>query len=314
MRMVPILVTYDIHTHAAHSAPDVGRYLQHVLELHSRMGVKASFFFPAEAARAMKQTVVSLVREGHAVGCHGLTHRNESYKAMPPVEQKEKLSRATREIEDIIQQRVTFFRAPVFKISGTTIRVLEELGYEADLSMNSQRLGVLSSDVWNVSWMAAPRGPYHPDLRSPWRRGGARLWEIPLSCLLFPFMVNTGQVLGLGLMKAFFRALYFEARRTHRPIVYMAHPEDLYPWRETPERPVFRWTDLLPSRSHGFRVRHALYETDAVKVAHLSETLLEYIRSFPDVRFPAVPEYVGELTKGEAGRVTAVRAAPGRID
>jgi hypothetical protein len=314
VRTVPVLLTYDIHTHAAHSAPDVDRYLQHVLALHARMGVKASFFFPAEAARAMKQTVASLVRDGHGVGCHGLTHRNEYYKSMPASEQNEKLSRATREIEDIIQQRVAFFRAPVFKISGATIRVLEELGYEADLSMNSQRLGVLSSDVWNVSWMAASRGPYHPDFRRPWRRGEARLWEIPLSCLLLPFMVNTGQALGVGLMKVFFRALYFEARRTHRPIVYMAHPEDMYPWRKTPERPVFRWTDLLPSSSHGFRVRSALCETDPVKVAHLSETLLEYMCRFPGVRFSTVPEYVGELKKAVAGHVAAVKVAPEGTD
>jgi hypothetical protein len=307
VKTVPVLLTYDIHTHAAHSASDVDRYLQRTIEVHARMGVKASFFFPAEAARAMKETVASLVRDGHAIGCHGLTHRNESYKSMPPTEQKEKLTRATREIEDIIQQRVTFFRAPVFKISGTTIRILEELGYEADLSMNSQRLGVLSSDVWNMSWMAAPRCPYHPDFRRPWRKGAAKLWEIPLSCLLFPFMVNTGQALGLGFMKRFFKALYFEARRLRKPIVYMSHPEDLYQGREAPERPVFRWADLLPSRSHGFRVRYAFYQTDPVKVTRLSESLLEHMRGLRAVRFLTVPEYVTELQKGADSRVSATR-------
>jgi hypothetical protein len=309
VRTVPVLLTYDIHTHAAHSAPEVDRYLQHVLALHAQLGVKASFFFPAEAARAMKQTVAGLVRDGHGVGCHGLTHRNEYYKSMPPREQKEKLTRATREIEDLIQQRVTFFRAPVFKISGTTIGILQELGYEADLSMNSQRLGVLSSDVWNVSWMAAPRCPYHPDFRRPWRKGAARLWEIPLSCLLFPFMVNTGQVLGLSFMKGFLRVLYFEARRLRKPIVYMSHPEDLYPWRKVPEEAVFRWADLLPSRNHGFRVRRALYETDPVKVARLSGSLLESMRVLPGVRFLTVPEYVGELERSAGSGVSRAKAA-----
>jgi len=298
VKTVPVLLTYDIHTHAAHSASDVDRYLQHTIEVHAQLGVKASFFFPAEAARAMKDTVASLVREGHAIGCHGLTHRNESYKSMPPAEQREKLTRATREIEDLVQQRVTFFRAPVFKISGATIRILEELGYEADLSMNSQRLGVLSSDVWNMSWMAAPRCPYHPDFRRPWRTGVAKLWEIPLSCLLFPFMVNTGQALGLAFMKRFFMVLYFEARRRPKPIVYMAHPEDLYPNRKVPERAVFRWRDLLPSRSHGIRFRHAFYETDPAMVARLSNSLLEHMRRPPAVRFLTVPEYVSELKRG----------------
>lgn len=111
--------------------------------------------------------------------------------------------------------------------------------------MNSQRLGMLSSDVWSVSWMVVRRGQYHPDFRRPWHKGEAKLWEMTLFYLLFPFMVNTGQALGLAFMKVFFGALYFEARRLVRPIVYMSHPEDLYPSRKRTERAVFRWTDLL---------------------------------------------------------------------
>jgi hypothetical protein len=297
VRTVPVLLTYDIHTHAAHSASDVDRYLQHTLELHARMGVKASFFFPAEAARSMKQTVASLVREGHAIGCHGLTHRNESYKSMPAAEQKEKLSRATREIEDIIQQRVTFFRAPVFKISGRTIHILEELGYEADLSMNSQRLGLFSSDVWNLSWMVAPRRPYHPDFRHPWRKGGSKLWEIPLSCILLPYMSNTALVLRLGFMKAFFRSLWMESRWSGKPIVYILHPEELYPLRQSATRPPFRWRDLVPTSAEGFRVRRGLFLTDARKIARMSQALLEHMCSVNRARFWTVPEYVAELSR-----------------
>jgi len=308
VRSVPILLTYDIHTHAAHSAPEVDRYLQHVLELHARMGVKASFFFPAEAAQAMKQTVVSLVREGHAVGCHGLTHRNESYKAMPPAEQKEKLSRATREIEDIIQQRATFFRAPVFKISGATIRVLEELGYEADLSMNSQRLGLSSSDVWNVSWMLAPRRPYHPAFHYPWRKGQATLWEIPLSCILLPYMSNTGLVFGSGFMKAFFRGLLIESRWSKKPVVYMLHPEDLYPWRKSLAHPPFRWRDVIPTWTEGFRFRRSLFETEPQKIAAISEALLRHMVSARRVSCSTVPEYVAELTREHSHQACSRRS------
>lgn len=292
---MPILLTYDIHTHAAHSAPEVDRYLHHVLELHARIGVRASFFFPAEAARAMKQTVVSLVREGHAVGCHGLTHRSESYKAMPLADQRENLSRATREIEDIIQQRVTFFRAPVFKISGATIRVLEELGYEADLSMNSQRLGLLSSDVWNVSWMVAPRRPYHPDCDHPWLKGQAKLWEIPLSCTLLPYMSSTALVCGLGFMKAFFWSLRVESRFVRKPIVYMAHPEEFCSWREGRPRQPFRWRDMVPTPAEGLRFRRALLEVDPKKIAETSEALLEHMCGDGHVRLLTVPEYVAQL-------------------
>jgi hypothetical protein len=209
--------------------------------------------------------------------------------------QKEKLSRATREIEDIIQQRVTFFRAPVFKISGATIRVLEELGYEADLSMNSQRLGLLSSDVWNVTWMVAPRCPYHPDCEYPWRKGQAKLWEIPLSCTLVPYMSNTALVCGLGFMKAFFWSLCIEVRFMRKPVVYMAHPEDLCSWREMPPQQPFRWRDLVPTRTEGLRFRRALLEVDPKKIARTSQALLEHMCGGGGFRFLTVPEYVAEL-------------------
>lgn len=297
MKTVPVLLTYDIHTHAAHSPSDVDRYLQHTLELHARMEMKASFFFPAESARAMKATVAALVREGHAIGCHGLTHRNESYKSMPPAEQREKLTRATREIEDVVQQRVTFFRAPVFKISGATIRILEELGYEADLSMNSQRLGVLSSDVWNLSWMLAPRLPYHPDLRHPWRKGRLKIWEIPLSCIGLPFMSNTALVVGLGVMQGFLRVLLGEARWSGKPVVYMAHPEDLCGQRPAEEQPRKRWSDLVPNRGQGVRARHWLFESNPKTIARMSESLLKSIRESQHLTFCTVPEYVAALSE-----------------
>ncbi len=295
--MVPVLITYDIHTHSTYSAAEVERYLQHVLDLHEGMGLKASFLFPAEAARLMKGAVRRLVEAGHEVGCHGLTHRNEAYNSMSPNEQVERLTRATREIEGVVQRPVTFFRAPVFKISGTTLGILEELGYEADLSVNSQRLGVFSSHVGNLSWMAAPRCPYHPDFQYPWQKGATKLWEIPLSCVLLPFMINTGQVFGLKFMKWFFQILHVEAQHLRKPVVYMLHPEDQCAWRRAPERPKFRWRDLLPTKEHGFGFRYLLYETDPAKVSQLAGSLLEYMRGYPSVRFLTVGEYVGELNR-----------------
>jgi hypothetical protein len=216
---------------------------------------------------------------------------------MAAAEQEEKLREATRQIEDVVGQRVTFFRAPAFKISGATLRGLEELEYEADLSVNSQRLGPLSSDMWNVGWMMAPRGPYHPDRQCPWRRGTLRLWEIPLSCMLLPFMSNTGQALGLRLMRALFRIFYAEGRRFNRPIVHVLHPEDLCADRAKPEPPAVGWGDLLPTRDQGIRIRRLLCETDPRRVAHGSRSLLDYMRGFPLVRFMTVPEYVHALSK-----------------
>ena len=254
--------------------------------------MRATFLFPAEAARQLQPVVRTLLTAGHEVGNHGLTHQGgEVYDLLTPEVQERFLRQATDELETIAQRRMRCFRGPAFRISGATIGALETLGYDAELSMNSQRLGLLSSDPWNVSWMLAPRGPYHPDVRRAWRRGPTRLWELPLSCLMVPFMSNTMRIFGLPFMKGFFRLLYAEARATQRPIIFMTHPEELCEARSAEPKYLFRWRDLLPS-TYGFQFRRALIETDPVKVAGLNRSLLNYMRSFDGVEFVTVGEYV----------------------
>ena len=307
MKDVPVLVTYDIHV-GTHAADDVARYLDTVMTEHARLGIPASFNFPAAAARQMPAAVRRLVAAGHAIGNHGLTHGpGEIYDVLPAHDQYEALRQATQELEQVAQRPVRFFRAPVFRINGATIHALERLGYEAELSMNSQRLGLLSSDPTNVTWLTAPRGPYHPDAQRPWRRGSARLWELPLSCWLVPFMSNTLLMFKLGFMKAFFRALYVEAWMTGRPIVFMTHPEEIDPARPAAPRHPFRWRELLPS-TYGFGFRHALMETDPAAIARQSRELFAYMRAFPGVRFHTVPSFVAQLNGTPAAPIGAAEA------
>ena len=294
MGRVTVLVTYDIHVHA-YSAGEMERFLHATLREYARRAVRATFLFPAEAARQLQPAVRTLLAAGHEVGNHGLTHQGEEvYDLLAPKVQERLLRQATDELEAVIQRRVRCFRAPAFRISGATIGALEQLGYDAELSMNSQRLGLLSSDPWNASWMLAPRGPYHPDVRHAWRRGTTRLWELPLSCLIVPFMSNTMRIFGLPLMKRFFRVLHAEARVTGQPIIFMTHPEELCEARAAdPKRP-FRWRDLLPSR-YGFQFRHTLIENDPANVAWLNRSLLDYMQSFDDVEFVTAGECVDRL-------------------
>ncbi|MBI4347072.1 MAG: polysaccharide deacetylase family protein [Elusimicrobia bacterium] len=301
MTDVPVLVTYDIHI-ANYSVDMIRRALHAALAEHERIGLRATFFFPAEAARLLSDEVGELVAAGHEIGCHGLTHRpGELYDRLPPEEQRERLRQATIELEDVVQDRVRAFRAPAFRISGPTLRALEDLGYEADLSMNSQRLGLLSSDVWNVSWLVAPRLPYHPDERRPWRAGRLRLWEIPLSCFVLPFMSMTMLVLGARYMRWFFRALLAESRISGKPIVFMTHPEELLAERDAAPMRSFRWRDLLPSE-YGFQFRYRLVERDPAVIADRNRSLFDHMRSVDGRRFVTAAEYVRGIGVGtEAG-------------
>lgn len=296
-----ILITYDIHI-TNYPVEMVRRALHAALAEQDRIGVRATFFFPAEAARLMSHEVGELIAAGHEIGCHGLTHRRgELYDRLPPTEQRERLRRATIELEDVVQARVRTFRAPAFRISGPTFRALEDLGYDADLSMNSQRLGLLSSDMWNVTWMLAPRLPYHPDDRRPWRPGRLRLWEIPLSCFVLPFMSMTLLTFGLRSMRLFFRALLFESRRTGKPIVFMTHPEEFLGDREAPQPRRLRWRDALPSE-YGLQFRHAFVERDPSVIADRSRRFFDHIRSFAATRFVTVSDYLRGIDAPAAGR------------
>jgi hypothetical protein len=290
---VTILLTYDIHL-VAYGPEDVERFLDVTLAEHARRAIPATFMFPAAAARQLEPAVQRLVAAGHEVGNHGLTHQDEIYDVLAPDVQARFLAQATRELEAVTRRRVRSFRAPVFRISGATVAALENLGYDVELSMNSQRLGLLSSDPWNVSWMMAPRGPYHPDVALPWRRGATRIWEIPLSCALVPFMSKTLRIFGLGFTKALFRLLHLEARQTGRPIVFMTHPEELCAERPAePTRP-FGWRDLLPSR-YGIEFRNTITENDPAKIVRLNRSLFDYMQSFADVEFVTAGECADRL-------------------
>ena len=54
--------------------------------------------------------------------------------------------------------------------------------------------------------------------------GNLPILEIPVSAIAVPFISSALYVLGVGFMKMVFRALYLEARRTGKPIVYLFHP------------------------------------------------------------------------------------------
>lgn len=292
---VPLLITFDVHTHV-YPLPLIEESFRATREVLGAEGIRATFFVPADSARQMPQLIRDLRAEGHQIGCHGLTHGlEERFDLLPAREQERRLREATAQLEDIVGGPITAFRSPVFRLSGPTLEILDQLGYRADCSVNSQRLGLLGSDPLNVSWLFAPRRPYHPDARNPFRRGTLRLWEIPLSAWLVPFMTSGLQVFRLRAMRQFFRLLHLESRWTGKPIMYLLHTEDLLPRETRAWRPKWTWRHLLPSRDHGFLIRFLFYETDAKLIAAQSRALLHDMQQFPRTASMTVDEYVETL-------------------
>mgnify|MGYP004006697635 FL=1 len=288
MAKIPIIISLDVHTHVYQDKlNEVPVWIEKTLRVLDDISIKSSFFFPAECAEQMPREVRMILDEGHEIGCHSLTHKpDEQYNTMPFDNQKNKLSEAKKRIEEVTIKEIVSFRAPVFRLNGNTIRALDEVGFKIDSSVCPQRLGIFSSDITNIGWLFAPRKPYHPSYDSPFTRGNALLWEVPVSSFIVPFMANVGMAFGRMIEKLFFKFLHIESTMFNNPIVYLFHPEDLEENRETLQYK-FHWNHLLPSKSHGFKVRYALYNRNhnPKKTSENIISLLKTIKNQNNINF-----------------------------
>lgn len=107
-----------------------------LLDVLSRAGTKATFFFLGVVARDHPELVRRVAAEGHEIGCHGWSHR--LLYTLPEHEVKREVSRAKALLEDICGVAVRGFRAPSWSINSRTmpmLRMIEECGFEYDSSL-----------------------------------------------------------------------------------------------------------------------------------------------------------------------------------
>lgn len=287
---LPVLITWDVDPNAHFDVAQKRRAMQAALELCQELVIPATFFFVAQEAGVYPDEIAALKQAGHEIGCHGLTHGDEEeYNQMSEDMQRRYVEQATRLLEKQSGIAITAFRGPRVKVSATTLKVLGEFGYLTDSSVCSQRLDLLSSNLINVDWLRAPRTPYHPHGNNAFKRGNLSILEVPVSALAAPFISSMLYVAKLAMLKALFRLLYAEARRTGKPIVYLAHPEEFGPQAWAP----FKWSDLSPRqlRTHGLLLRKHLNERNPEARLQLNRALFAYMASRPDVCFMTMRQY-----------------------
>ena len=285
---VPFLITADVH-----DQPDLDDHLCRLLDRLASLKLKITLFFPATLATSTGR--VSVLRrihaDGHQVACHGLGHEEtEDYYNDSVDAQRQNLSQAKRLFEDALGMPITAFRAPEFRISKHTLAILDELGFVTDLSVCSQRLPLLSSQIENYHWLFSPRAPYHPSETNPYKQGDLRLLEIPTSAAVLPLMsaLNSVSVTATELLT---RMLRSEATLSSKPLVYQCHPEDFI-LLERPGRPMkFAWRSVLPTR-HGIPLRWIFEETDGRKIYRGNEEFLTFLMRTDTFLFLTVDEYV----------------------
>ena len=102
-----------------------------LLTLFRELGVRATYFTTGEVAERFPEAVRALVREGHELGCHGVTHTAFDTLDEPT---------ARREIESSAARlrgfaTVTSFRAPYLRFPEPYVRLLEGTGFALDSSL-----------------------------------------------------------------------------------------------------------------------------------------------------------------------------------
>jgi hypothetical protein len=229
-KKVYVIISGDIDYSEHHKHSDKLMILGSILNIAKDLNVKLSFNFTAKEAMKIDSCVKSLVDAGHEIGCHGLFHNDdEEYNRLSCEKQFQYISEATNILSRITGKDVCSFRAPRVKVSSHMYQILEKLGYLTDSSVCSQRMDLISSNMFNKDWLFAPRLPYNPSPSNPFKKGNSRVLIVPVSALFVPFISSVLYVFGLTCMKMLFSIFYLESLVTGKPIVYLYHPYEFIP-------------------------------------------------------------------------------------
>jgi len=227
---VYVIITGDVDYSDHHRHSDKLMIFDKIINAAKESGIRLSFNFTAKEAIKIESCVKLLAESGHEIGCHGLIHSDdEEYNRLTYEQQFQYISEATKILAKITKREVSTFRAPRVKVSSYMYQCLDKLGYLTDSSICSQRMDLISSNMFNKDWLFAPRLPYHPNPLNPFKKGKRNLLIVPISALCVPFISSVLYVFGLTFMKILFSIFYLESLLTGKPIVYLYHPYEFIP-------------------------------------------------------------------------------------
>jgi peptidoglycan-N-acetylglucosamine deacetylase len=194
--------------------------LPRVLELCAKHDIPATFYFTGELAEVVPEAIDLVKDHGHEIGCHGFSHEiDRAFDILSYEEQLSDLLKAKVIIESVAGT-IKSFRAPALRINTDTIKALKQTGFLTDSSTSPQRFdGPLTfGSTKKLKWLIAKRKPYFLDSENS-------LLEIPISAFIFPYIGTTMRVSPF-ITRLLKRSLYFEARHTGKPLVFLFHPNE----------------------------------------------------------------------------------------
>ena len=200
--------------------------LERLLEFCDRYRLRGTIFFAGRFAEAYPDLVRDCHDRGHQLGTHGWAHGgledDEDFRIACYEQQREWIRRATDAVEKAAGVRPVVFRAPNLWISETTLRVLEEEGYDYDSSVPARRFDMGFGRVHYLKYFWAPQEPYRPSRTNLNVAGDSNVLEVSPSSCLFPLNLATLRTVGLRKFHWMIRWV----RRQSRHLVFYCHPSE----------------------------------------------------------------------------------------
>lgn len=120
-----------------------------LLDLLDAHHVKAIFFMIGEKVRAHPELAREVIRRGHEIGNHTMTHPQASFWCAGPWRTRREIAGCNRVIEEITGVKPRWFRAPVGHRNGFTHPVTRELGLEV-MAWNRRGYDAVEKDASKV--------------------------------------------------------------------------------------------------------------------------------------------------------------------
>ncbi|MFX0208661.1 MAG: polysaccharide deacetylase [Candidatus Hodarchaeota archaeon] len=110
----------------------VRRGMPRILSLLDKHNIKATFFICGWVAEKYTELTKSIIDYQHEIAAHGYLH--EYFDTLSIYEEKAIINNTTQILERFTE-KILGFRAPYFKLSSNTLRLLAEAGYIYDSSL-----------------------------------------------------------------------------------------------------------------------------------------------------------------------------------
>ncbi len=170
------------HIDPANVKGRVSQAIPLILDLLRKHRVKATFFVLGEVARRLPEVVRQIDREGHELGCHGMSHRTLGDLG------KEDFRKELQDFQKIMKGIlgkviVKGFRAPTFSLNRDTkwaLPLLREFGYLYDSSIFPTK--IFLNRLYGIK--NAPRFPYRISFDDPGQEDPkSDFWEFPAALI-----------------------------------------------------------------------------------------------------------------------------------